>query len=234
MARPNRVYATRTGQPTWVRVTLIAILMLLALGLGYAGGTYLVRLQNAPAASAPVQQESIGASVEPCPTTTPLIGDGLPVKDAVVLNVYNATPKQGLAAQAALDFKREGFRILSIANDPRKANIEGVGEIRFGPNGRKAAKLVEYYLAGAKMVELKRDDTVIDVALGPAYTQLADGDAVASFLAEPVASGSACPVSGGPESDTSQATPSPSSTANASVSAPASSSNLSPSATVNP
>lgn len=198
MARPQRVYPTRTGQPTWVRVTLITILMASMLGLGYGVASYLVRMQQASPQVAGQPVASAQASADPCPTATPLVGDGLPVNNAIILNVYNATPKQGLAAQAALDFKREGFRILAIANDPRKAKIDGVGEIRFGPNGRKAAKLVEYYLAGARMIELKREDTVIDVALGPAYTQLADGDAVADFLAQPAASGPACAASGSP------------------------------------
>jgi hypothetical protein len=212
MARSRRAYAARTGQPAWVRATLVTVLMLVVLVLGYAGGTYLVRVQQTPATSSVASNPSRDAARDPCPTSTPLIGDGLPVKDAVILNVYNATLKQGLAAQAALDFKREGFRILSIANDPQNAKVEGVAEIRFGPNGRKAAKLVEYYLAGAKMVELERDDTVIDVVLGPAYTQLADGEAVASFLAEPTPSGSACPATASPQSGSSQATPSTSAT----------------------
>jgi len=234
MARPRRSLAARSGQPAWVRITLVTVLMLAMLGLGYAGGTYLVRVQQAPAVTTSAPEPGGDASIDPCPTTTPLIGDGLPVKDAVVLNVYNATAKQGLAAQAALDFKREGFRILSIANDPRNAKVEGVAEIRFGPNGRKAAKLVEYYLAGAKMLELKRDDTVIDVALGPAYTQLADGEAVASFLAEPVASGTPCPASGSPAAGTSQTAPSTSATANPSASLPAASPTVSSAATTNP
>jgi len=210
MARPQRVYPTRTGQPTWVKATLITILMACMLVLGYGVATYLVRQQQAPAATASQSAPAGQPTVDPCSTAPQRLGDGLPVKDAVVLNVYNGTSKQGMAAQAALDFKREGFRILSIANDPRKVELKGVGEIRFGPGARKAAKLVEYYLAGAKMVELKRDDTVVDVALGPAYTQLADGDAVAAFLAEPVASGTPCPASASPSASGPSASSSPS------------------------
>ena len=218
MARPQRVYPTRSGLPAWVSAILIAVLMIAMLGLGYLAATYWIRAQQQVEAGEPLPVASGAASPEPCSSGTPRIGDGLPVKDAVVLNVYNATPKQGLAAQAALVFKREGFRILSIENDPRKATIEGVGEIRFGPNGRKAAKLVEYYLAGAKMVELKRDDTVIDVALGPAYTQLADGEAVASFLAEPAASSNPCPGSGSASPSATTPTASPSSSPSSSPS----------------
>ena len=223
MARGQRVLASGPGQPTWVIAVLLSMLMIAMFGLGYVAALYMLRSQQESPEVAVASAASVPASVDPCPTSTPLIGDGLPVKDAVVLNVFNATAKQGLAAQAALDFKREGFRILSIANDPRNADVVGVGEIRFGPGARKAAKLVEYYLAGAKMVELKRDDTVVDVALGPAYTQLADGDAVASFLAEPAASDPACTASASPSSPAAPTAP----TAPSGSSAPSESSGLS-------
>lgn len=207
MARGQRVYASGMGQPTWVIALLVSILMIAMFGLGYVAASYMLRSQQESKTTADAPVATMAASMNPCPTSTPLIGDGLPVNNAVVLNVFNATPKQGLAAQAALDFKREGFRILSIANDPRTAKVVGVGEIRFGPGARKAAKLVEYYLAGAKMVELKREDTVVDVALGPAYTQLADGEAVASFLAEPAESSSACTASSTPSPSAGESIP---------------------------
>ncbi|MBU6245986.1 MAG: LytR C-terminal domain-containing protein [Actinomycetales bacterium] len=217
MARRQRLDVPRGGQPTWVTALLISILMIAVFGLGYFLALYLTRPPEPP------QPVSVPAAVaapeppDPCPTATPRLGDGLPVKDAVVLNVFNATSKQGLAAQAALDFKREGFRILSIENDPRNAKVEGVAEIRYGPNGKKAAQLVQYYLAGATMVELKRDDTVVDVALGPSYTQLADGDAVAAFLAQPKPAPASC-ASAAPASAsaTSSATTSPSASGSAS------------------
>lgn len=221
MARRQRLDVPAGGQPTWVTALLITILMIGVFALGYFLALYVTRPPAPPQqAAAPSAAPSVTA--DPCLSAPPRLGDGLPVKDAVVLNVFNATSKQGLAAQAALDFKREGFRILSIENDPRKAKVEGVAEIRYGPNGRKAAQLVKYYLAGAKMIELKRDDTVVDVALGPSYTQLADGEAVASFLAEPgpVAPGCSTSASAMPSPATSaasSASPSASPTARSSL-----------------
>lgn len=219
MARRQRLRVPQAGQPTWVTALLVTILMIGVFGLGYFLALYLTRPPAPPTVASPSLAPSASATADPCPTSNPRLGDGLPVKDAVVLNVFNATSKQGLAAQAALDFKREGFRILSIENDPRNAKVEGVAEIRYGPNGRKAAQLVKYYLAGAAMVELKRDDTVVDVALGPSYTQLADGDAVAAFLAQPkpLPSGCASAPSASAGSDTSASvTASPSASASAS------------------
>lgn len=179
-------------RPVWLSVVLIVVAMVVLFGLGFGVAT-LIRGDSAPEAVAPTPSAS--PSPSPCVTTMITPAQVLPVKDDVVLNVYNSTKKKGLAAQVALDFKREGFRINKIENDPREAKIEGVAEIRFGPNAADAAKLVEYYLAGATMVELDRENDRVDVAVGRAYTQLADGGAVAAALATPTPqlSGPGCP-----------------------------------------
>ena len=182
----------RRGRPMWLTVVLIIVAMAVLFGLGFGVAT-LIRGDSAPTASTP----TASASPSPSPCTTTLITPAqvLPVKDEVVLNIYNSTKKKGLAAQVALDFKREGFRINKIENDPRNAKVSGVAEIRYGPNAADAAKLVEYYLAGATMVELDRASDRVDVAVGRGYTQLADGGSVAAALAKPTpqVSGPGCP-----------------------------------------
>lgn len=172
----------RGRRPVWLTVVLIIVAMAVVFGLGFGVAT-LIRGDSAPTAVAP--SVSASPSPSPCETTMVVPAQVLPVKDEVVLNVYNSTKKKGLAAQVALDFKREGFRINKIENDPRKAKVDGVAEIRYGPNAADAAKLVEYYLAGATMVELDRASDRVDVAVGRGYTQLADGGAVAAILAKP-------------------------------------------------
>lgn len=172
----------RGRRPVWLTVVLIIVAMAVVFGLGFGVAT-LIRGDTTPVAVTP--SVSASPSPSPCVTTTIIPAQALPVKDDVVLNVYNSTKKKGLAAQVALDFKREGFRINKIENDPREAKIEGVAEIRYGPNATDAAKLVEYYLAGATMVELDRASDRVDVAVGRGYTQLADGGAVAAALARP-------------------------------------------------
>lgn len=182
----------RRARPVWLTIVLVIVAMAVVFGLGFGVAT-LIRGDSLPLVATPAASPS--PSPSPCVTTMITPAQVLPVKDEVVLNVYNATKKKGLAAQAALDFKREGFRINKIENDPRGAKIAGVGEIRFGPNAADAAKLVEYYLAGAEMVELDRASDRVDVALGRGYTQLADGGAVAAALAKPTPqlSGPGCP-----------------------------------------
>lgn len=181
----------RRERPLWLTVILLIVAMAVVFGLGFGVAT-LIR-GDAPSAATPTTSPSPTPS--PCVTTMVTPAQVLPVKDDVVLNVYNSTKKKGLAAQVALDFKREGFRINKIENDPEEARISGVAEIRFGPNAADAAKLVEYYLAGATMVKLDRASDRVDVAVGRGYTQLADGGAVAAALATPTPqlSGPGCP-----------------------------------------
>jgi hypothetical protein len=182
----------RRARPLWLTVVLIVVAMAVVFGLGFGVAT-LIRGDSLPLTTSPTTSPS--PSPSPCMTTMVTPAQELPLKDDVVLNIYNSTKKKGLAAQVALDFKREGFRINKIENDPRDARVKGVAEIRFGPNAADAAKLVEYYLAGATMVELDRTSDRVDVAVGRGYTQLADGGAVAAALAKPVPqlSGPGCP-----------------------------------------
>ncbi len=182
----------RRARPLWLTVVLVVVAMAVVFGLGFGVAT-LIRGDSLPLTTSPTTSPS--PSPSPCMTTMVTPAQELPIKDDVVLNIYNSTKKKGLAAQVALDFKREGFRINKIENDPRDARVKGVAEIRFGPNAADAAKLVEYYLAGATMVELDRTSDRVDVAVGRGYTQLADGGAVAAALAKPVPqlSGPGCP-----------------------------------------
>jgi hypothetical protein len=180
----------RRRRPIWVPVVIVlaGVAVLFATGFGIA--TWLQRDSDPIPVEVAAEEELPG----PCETTLVVPAEVLPSKDSVVLNVYNATNRAGLAAQVARDFRGEGFRINKVSNDPRGKRIAQVAEIRFGPNARAAAELVEYYLAGAKMVELKRQGPRVDVALGRGYTSLADGGAVAAVLATPtqVLTGSGC------------------------------------------
>jgi hypothetical protein len=182
----------RRRRPIWVPVVIVlaAVAVLFAAGFGIT--TWLQRDTGVG--------EAVDFTVEgsqlpgPCETTLITPAEALPSKDEVVLNVYNSTKRSGLASRVAREFRAEGFRINKVENDPRKARIPEVAEIRFGPNAREAAELVEYYLAGAKMVELSRNGPRVDVSLGRGFTSLADGGAVAAVLATPkqVLTGSGC------------------------------------------
>jgi len=181
---PTPVGAGRRNRPIWVPVVIV----LAGVGVLFAAGFGVATLLQGNVTSAPDPEFVVEATAEElgeCIATTVIPAEVLPSKNEVVLNVYNSTKRAGLAGKTAREFKAEGFRIKNVANDPRDKRIPEVAEIRFGPNAAKAAELVEYYLAGAKMVELKRKGTAVDVSLGRGYTTLANGGAVAAALATP-------------------------------------------------
>ena len=93
-------------------------------------------------------------------------------KDTTV-NVYNATTQAGLAAEVARKLRDRGFVIGEVDNDPLKKKISGVGEIRYGSEGREEARAVSLALPDAKRVNDKRTDAVIDLAVGAKFVDLA-------------------------------------------------------------
>jgi hypothetical protein len=196
------VGARRRQRPVWVPVVMV----LAGVGVLFAAGFGVATLLQGNVTSAADPAFVVEEDAEPlgeCVATTIIPAEVLPSKDEVVLNVYNSTKRAGLAGKTAREFKAEGFRIKNVANDPRERRIPEVAEIRFGPNAAQAAQLVEYYLAGAKMVELKRKGTVVDVSLGRGYTTLANGAAVAAALATPqqILEGPGCTTSTPVESE---------------------------------
>jgi hypothetical protein len=172
----------RRRRPVWVPVVIVLAVVAVLFAAGFGIATW---LQRDTSDVVTAEFGELPSTPEPCETSLVIPAEVLPSKDTVVLNVYNSTKRAGLAARVARDFKSEGFRINKVANDPRGERIEGVAEIRFGPNARLAAELVEYYLAGATMVELSRPGPRVDVSLGRGYTSLANGGAVAAVLATP-------------------------------------------------
>ncbi len=121
----------------------------------------------------------------------------LPAEGEVTLNVYNATNRAGLANRIAENFANRGFQVLERGDyEPEDdEEIEGVAELRFGPQALGAARLVEaYFLNQATTVfDINREDDVVDVILGPEFQQLATPTEVSQSIA---ASGNPSPPPG--------------------------------------
>jgi hypothetical protein len=62
-----------------------------------------------------------GTADTPCVTTTVTAAQVLPEPNAVTVNVYNSTPKSGLAMDTAKELKARKFLIGKVANDPRRS-----------------------------------------------------------------------------------------------------------------
>ncbi len=179
----------RRRQSPVVAVILVVIGMVILFGAGYglsriiqgAGGT------DAGSTTAPTGEatSSSAPEPEPCVTVTVTPGAGLPSPSQVTTNVYNATDRTGLAATTAEELQVRGFLIGVIDNDPIAKTITGVAEIRHGPSGEQAARLMAFYLPGAELVDDGRKDATIDTALGAAYTAVAPQSEVDAALAAP-------------------------------------------------
>lgn len=131
------------------RSTVVVIVLLLAL----AGAFYYASTYFSATAPKPV----------PCTTVAPAVS----LKPAdVSLNVYNATTRNGLAGAAAKVARDRGFKVKTVANDPKKASIKQTAQVRFGPQGAASAKLVASHVTGAALVNDKRTNDTVDLVLG--------------------------------------------------------------------
>lgn len=178
----------RRRQSPVVAVVLVVIGMVILFGAGYGLSRI---IQGSGASDASSTTEPTGGSTtsapepEPCVTVTVTPGAGLPSPAQVTTNVYNATDRTGLAAATAEELQVRGFLIGVIDNDPLAKTITGVAEIRHGPSGEQAARLMAFYLPGAELVDDGRKDATIDTVLGAAYTAVAPQSEVDAALAAP-------------------------------------------------
>ena len=178
----------RRRQSPVVAVILVIIGMVILFGAGY-GLSRIIQGSGASDASSttePTNGSTTSApEPEPCVTVTVTPGAGLPSPAQVTTNVYNATDRTGLAASTAEELQVRGFLIGVIDNDPLAKTITGVAEIRHGPSGEQAARLLAFYLPGAELVDDGRKDATIDTVLGAAYTAVAPQSEVDAALAAP-------------------------------------------------
>ena len=144
------------------RRTAIILVVLVALlaGAFYYAASYFNRPSN-PAASG-------------CPTSDFTAGAGpVAITPAqITVNIYNATNRAGLAASTAKDIKARGFVIGQVTNDPLKKKIDGVGELRFGPNGKPGANVSVHLLEGVVPLQDTRAEASVDLVLGNGFKAL--------------------------------------------------------------
>lgn len=147
-----------------------ALLLLLVLGL-VALAVWWQVLQKAEADSA--------AAPPPPPPCAPLVPAPDTVDPAgVQVRVYNASKVVGLAATVGNELGERLIRVIDVRNDPSGRAVEGIGEIRYGVNGRVQALWVASNFPGIRAVSDERPGPVVDVALGPDYDRLVPVDEV--------------------------------------------------------
>ncbi len=128
------------------------------------------------------------------PAAKPTLG-AFPLPRTITVNVYNATTRSGLTLSTSIELAARGFATGKVANDPAKKIIAAPAEIRYGPAGALAAKVVAAQVVGGVMVPDHRTGGTVDFVLGDGYTALAtpaQAAATIASLAKPSAQPTEC------------------------------------------
>jgi len=181
--RPRRSRGPSAGA---IISIVVGMVVLFALGFGIALITQGGSLTSPSAAPEnPAATAEGPATPLPCATTMIIPAEVLPRPAKVKINVFNATKRKGLAAEAALATKLAGFKIMKVDNVPDGRRINGFAEVRYGPRGLKQANLVHFYVPDAVMVEDTRNDKTVDVVLGKEFSIVSSDAEVAASMASP-------------------------------------------------
>lgn len=114
------------------------------------------------------------ATRDASPTTSSSTSSCDLTPEDVEVNVYNATDRPGLAAQVARGLRGRGFVVKTVANDPKRAELTGPGELRYGAVGEAGADLVDEHVGSFARNVDERTRTNVDVVLGPTFDGLVD------------------------------------------------------------
>ncbi|WP_406338404.1 LytR C-terminal domain-containing protein [Streptomyces sp. NBC_00649] len=116
----------------------------------------------------------------------------LPKPGQVTVNVFNATPRSGLAKQTADELKKRGFTIGDVGNATKAYDkkVKGPG-LLLGAKGATDAALpvLGTQLSGAELkTDTRAKPAEVDLIIGTAFKQLttkADADKALAALAKP-------------------------------------------------
>jgi LytR cell envelope-related transcriptional attenuator len=100
-----------------------------------------------------------------------------PRPSGVRVTVLNGTTRAGLAKSVAGQLRTRGFKITTISNDT--VDTVTATQVRYGPALKTAARLVQLYLPGSRLVPNTGKATSVTVSLGSSYSRLSTDAAVA-------------------------------------------------------
>ncbi|WP_301369241.1 LytR C-terminal domain-containing protein [Streptomyces xanthophaeus] len=187
------------------RIVLAVLGSILALALVGYGALQLIDVFRG---DSPKRNTAAGA--KDCPTTPPGTaakgGPGaasaapaaskpavvLPPPGEIAVNVYNATPRAGLAKAVGDELAKRGFVIGKVGNAPADFDkkVPGTGILLGSPTTDKAVfAVLGTQLAGVTQQTDTRETADVDLILGDAFTELStkeDADKALALLANPV------------------------------------------------
>ena len=180
------------------RIALAVVASVAALGLIGWGTLQLIDVftGGGDEASAAGPAADCTASPSPSPSTSPV--KALPKPAQITVNVFNATPRGGLAKDTADELKKRGFKIGDVGNATKTYDkkVKGAGIVL----GAKAASdaalpVLATQLTGAELrTDTRAKPAEVDLILGTAFKSLTkkeDADKALTTLAKPAPTPSA-------------------------------------------
>ncbi|MFG2560917.1 LytR C-terminal domain-containing protein [Streptomyces sp. NPDC048496] len=166
------------------RRTLVLASIASVVALGLAGwGT----LQLIDVFTGGDKQASAAGHGADCPTPKPSTSAGaLPAPAKITVNVYNATPRGGLAKAAADELKKRGFRIGKVGNASAAYDkkVPGLGVLLGAPTATNGTfPVLGTQLTGATPKTDARRTADVDLILGTAFKKLNTPQEAAAALA---------------------------------------------------
>ncbi len=104
-----------------------------------------------------------------------------PAPSTVTVHVLNATNRSGLAGSVTNAMKKRGFKAGKPADDTTSSTAT---EVRYGPGSATAARLVQLYLPGSRLVGSTIKSSVVVVSLGSSYQALSTSAQVTAAKAK--------------------------------------------------
>jgi hypothetical protein len=159
------------------RVVTALVASVVVLGLFGWGALQLFHVFNGDdgdtKANAAPQSRPCTSAATPSPALKAM---ALPQPAGVTMNVYNATPRGGLAKSTADELAKRGFKVNKFGNAPSPYDKKVIQSalIVAGPAAEAAAREAGTQVAGSTVkIDPTRKDKEVDLMIGSAFTSLA-------------------------------------------------------------
>ncbi|MEU6677234.1 LytR C-terminal domain-containing protein [Streptomyces sp. NPDC046925] len=173
------------------RIVLAVVASVVAVGLIGWGTLQLIDVFTGGDKARAAGSRDDCAAKRPGPSTGPSAPKALPKPGDIKVNVYNATPRGGLAKDVAAELKKRGFTVGKVDNAPKEYDkkVKGTG-ILLGPKSatESAMPVLGTQLAGTESRTDARKGGEVDLILGTKFKDLAkkeDADKALAVLAKP-------------------------------------------------
>ncbi|MEU6001548.1 MULTISPECIES: LytR C-terminal domain-containing protein [unclassified Streptomyces] len=172
------------------RIVLAVVASVVAVGLIGWGTLQLIDVFTGGSKATAAGSRS-DCAAKPGPSAKPPAPKALPKPGQIKVNVFNATPRGGLAKDVAAELKKRGFTVGKVDNAPKAYDkkVKGTGILLGAKSATDTAvPVLGTQLAGAESRTDARKGGEVDLILGSKFKDLAkkeDADKALAVLAKP-------------------------------------------------